>query len=82
MEVALNGVALREAPSSASTDCWKRLEVPASLWSGRPGPVEVTVAPRTSGVELVAGYVPPRAERSFVELRVFARDGRLVEIWS
>jgi hypothetical protein len=82
VDVALNGVPLR-ALAGTATDCWRRYDVSENVWNGSGEPPVLTVTPRvTSGVELVSGYFPTRRERPFVELRVFARDGRLVEIWS
>ena len=82
LDVALNGAPLRAA-TTAPAACWRHYDVPLSAWNGSGGPVDVTVSPRApGGVALTAGYSPTRGERPFIELRVFARDGRLAEIWS
>ena len=83
LTVTLADAQLREAPvPGAGAGCWKRFEVPGLILLGGTGPKEVTVAPLNgNAVDLVAGYSPARGERLFLELRVFNRDGRLVEIW-
>ena len=81
--IAFNGVSLHAAAGPVTADCWKRYELPFALLNGGVDPIDVSVTPRqASTVELVKGYSPTRGERPFVELRIFARDGRLVEIWA